>query len=80
MVADAEHEIDSHSYSHENPVAITPQQERDVLEKANELIEKVAGSKPVGNVAPWWEVSTATNELLLSGPHHRGRARREPPS
>ena len=65
MVVDAGHEIGSHGYSHENPVAMTPQQERDVLEKCLELIENVAGRKPVGNVAPWWEVSATTNELLL---------------
>ena len=65
MVVDAGHEIGSHGYSHENPVAMTPQQERDVLEKCIGLIEEVAGRKPVGNVAPWWEVSNATNELLL---------------
>ena len=44
---------------------MTPQQERDVLEKAIELIEDLTGKKPVGNVAPWWEVSATTNELLL---------------
>ena len=65
MVVDAGHEGGSHGYSHENPVAMTPQQERDVLEKCLELIENVAGRKPVGNVAPWWEVSATTNELLL---------------
>ena len=43
MVVDAGHEIGSHGYSHENPVAMTPQQERDVLEKSIELIESVAG-------------------------------------
>ena len=64
-VVDAGHEVGSHGYSHENPVAMTPQQERDVLEKAIELIEDLTGKKPVGNVAPWWEVSATTNELLL---------------
>ncbi|HEV8046053.1 MAG TPA: polysaccharide deacetylase family protein, partial [Rubrobacter sp.] len=39
MVVDAGHEVGSHGYSHENPVAMTPQQERDVLEKCLELIE-----------------------------------------
>src|SRR5215217_4221244 len=60
MVVDAGHEVGSHGYSHENPVAMTPQQERDVLEKCLELIENVAGRKPVGNVAPWWGASART--------------------
>ncbi len=61
----AGHEIGSHGYSHENPVAMTPQQEEDVLVKSIELIEEFSGRKPVGNVAPWWEVSNVTNELLM---------------
>ena len=65
MVVDAGHEVGSHGYSHENPVAMTPQQERDVLEKAMELIENLTGKRPVGNVAPWWEVSNVSNDLLL---------------
>ncbi len=65
MVVDAGHEVGTHGYSHENPVAMTPQQERDVLEKCIGLVEELAGKKPVGNVAPWWEPSSTTNELLL---------------
>ena len=64
-IVEAGHEIGSHGYSHENPVAMTPQQERDVLEKCIGLIEDLSGKRPVGNVAPWWEVSSTTNELLL---------------
>jgi peptidoglycan/xylan/chitin deacetylase (PgdA/CDA1 family) len=66
MVVDAGHEIGSHGYSHENPVAMTPQQERDVLEKSIELIEGLTGRAPVGNVAPWWEVSSVSNDLCWS--------------
>jgi len=65
VIVDAGHEIGTHGYSHENPVSMTPQQERDVLEKCIELVEDLTGKKPVGNVAHWWEPSEATNELLL---------------
>ncbi len=65
MAVDAGHEVGTHGYSHENPVAMTPQQERDVLEKCIGLVEDLTGKKPVGNVAPWWEPSSTTNELLL---------------
>jgi peptidoglycan/xylan/chitin deacetylase (PgdA/CDA1 family) len=65
MIVDAGHEVGAHGYSHENPVAMTPKQEEDVLVKSIELIEKVAGRKPRGYVAPWWEMSAVTAELLL---------------
>ena len=65
MIVDAGHEVGAHGYSHENPVAMTPKQEEDVLVKSVELIEKVTGGKPRGYVAPWWEMSEVTAELLL---------------
>ncbi|WP_027133839.1 polysaccharide deacetylase family protein [Geminicoccus roseus] len=65
-VARAGHEIGMHGYSHENPIALTPAQEEEVFDKCIEVIEKVAGRKPVGYVAPWWEFGPKTNELLLS--------------
>ncbi|MGH3086135.1 MAG: polysaccharide deacetylase family protein [Rubrobacteraceae bacterium] len=65
MVVEAGHEIGSHGYSHENPIAMTPEQEEEVLVKCMDLIEEVSGKKPVGNVAPWWEASAVSNDLLL---------------
>jgi peptidoglycan/xylan/chitin deacetylase (PgdA/CDA1 family) len=64
-VADAGHEIGVHGYSHENPIAMTRLQEADVLDKSIELITRLAGRKPTGYVAPWWEFSNVTNELLI---------------
>ena len=65
MIVTAGHEIGAHGYSHENPVAMTRRQEEDVLKKSIELIEKFSGKKPRGYVAPWWEMSAVTAELLL---------------
>lgn len=65
MIVDARHEIGAHGYSHENPIAMSAKQEEDVLLKSIELIEKISGKKPSGYVAPWWEFSNITNELLL---------------
>ena len=65
MIVDAGHEIGAHGYSHENPIAMTPKQEEDVLLKSIELIKDLTGKKPTGYVAPWWEFSNVTNELLL---------------
>ncbi|SEC81379.1 polysaccharide deacetylase [Paenibacillus sp. GP183] len=65
MVVEGGHEIGIHGYSHENPIAMTSQQEETVLIKCIDLIEKVSGRRPTGYVAPWWEFSNITNELLL---------------
>lgn len=59
------HEIGAHGYSHENPLAMTAKQEEDVLLKSIELIKDITGKNPTGYVAPWWEFSNVTNELLL---------------
>ena len=65
MIVDAGHEVGAHGYSHENPVAMTPRQEEDVLARCVDLIERVSGRRPRGYVAPWWEMSASTGELLL---------------
>lgn len=64
QIVDAGHEIGAHGYLHENPVAMTPTQEEDVLVKCIDLIEKVSGRKPRGYVAPWWEMSESTIGFL----------------
>jgi peptidoglycan/xylan/chitin deacetylase (PgdA/CDA1 family) len=64
-VAEAGHEIGLHGYSHENPIAMSRDQEAAVLDRSIELIERLAGRRPTGYVAPWWEFSRVTNELLL---------------
>jgi peptidoglycan/xylan/chitin deacetylase (PgdA/CDA1 family) len=65
MVVEAGHEIGIHGYTHENPISMTREQEEAVLDKCIELVTKVSGKRPTGYVAPWWEFSTVTNELLL---------------
>jgi peptidoglycan/xylan/chitin deacetylase (PgdA/CDA1 family) len=61
----AGHEIGVHGYSHENPIAMSRQQESDVLDHCIELIGSRSGTRPTGYVAPWWEFSEITNELVL---------------
>jgi peptidoglycan/xylan/chitin deacetylase (PgdA/CDA1 family) len=65
-VADAGHEIGVHGYTHENPIAMTREQEEAILDKCLEVLTKLSGKRPTGYVAPWWEFSPVTNELLLS--------------
>jgi peptidoglycan-N-acetylglucosamine deacetylase len=64
-VAQAGHEIGIHGYSHENPIAMTPQQEEAVLDKCIDLVTKLQGKRPTCYVAPWWEFSAVSNELLI---------------
>src|SRR3977135_813746 len=64
-VADAGHEIGIHGYSHENPIAMTPGQEESVLAPSVEPVTQWAGKRPTGYVAPWWEFSNVSNELLV---------------
>ena len=64
-VVEAGHEVGVHGYSHENPIAMTRQQEEAILDKCIDLVGELSGRRPTGYVAPWWEFSTVTNELLL---------------
>ena len=65
MIVEAGHEIGMHGYSHENPIAMSAEQEEAVLVKCIDLITRLSGKRPTGYVAPWWEFSHITNELLL---------------
>lgn len=58
------HEIGLHGYSHENPLALSLEQEEKILVKTIEILTSLAGKKPVGYVAPWWELSANTIDLL----------------
>ncbi|MFC5555499.1 polysaccharide deacetylase [Methylobacterium iners] len=59
------HEVGLHGYSHENPLAMSRQQEEDVFDKSIEVLQRLSGQRPTGYVAPWWEVSTNSVEILL---------------
>ena len=37
----------------------------EVLDKCISVITEISGKRPTGYVAPWWEFSNVTNELLL---------------
>jgi peptidoglycan/xylan/chitin deacetylase (PgdA/CDA1 family) len=64
-IVDEGHEVGVHGYSHENPIAMSRAQESAVLDRCIDLIENVTKRRPTGYVAPWWEFSPVTNELLL---------------
>jgi peptidoglycan/xylan/chitin deacetylase (PgdA/CDA1 family) len=64
-VAEAGHEIGLHGYSHENPLALSYEQEATIFDKSIALIEQVTGKRPTGYVAPWWEVSENSVKILI---------------
>ncbi|KAF8588976.1 glycoside hydrolase/deacetylase [Ramaria rubella] len=64
-VRDAGHEIGLHGYSHENPVAMTLEQQQDILDHTYELLTDFCGVSPKGSVAPWWETSKEGTSILL---------------
>ena len=65
-IVEAGHEVGLHGYSHENPIAMSPEQEEAVLDRCIELLEGLTGERPAGYVAPWWEFSAVTADLLLA--------------
>ena len=65
MVVQAGHELGLHGYTHENPLAMTKEQEQAILNKTFDLAVDLCGKPPKGYSAPWWELSPNTIDLLL---------------
>lgn len=59
------HEIGHHGYLHESPADLEPSEERRVLERGIESMERTLGTRPVGYRSPGWELSPASVDLLL---------------
>lgn len=60
----AGHEIAHHGYLHEQPTALTLEQEVEAIDKGLEALAEVAGVTPVGYRAPMWDLSWRTPGLL----------------
>nr|POE47954.1 peptidoglycan deacetylase [Quercus suber] len=65
LIAEKGHEIGLHGYSHENPAAMTLEQQTAIMDKCYKLINEFQGKPPRGIVAPWWESSQEGAELML---------------
>ncbi len=63
-IADAGHEIGHHGYLHEPPNFLTPEEERTMIERGIEALERVVGRRPLGYRSPSGEVSKSTYSLL----------------
>ena len=64
-INEAGHEIGHHGWVHENPITLTADQERAVLERGLEALDKIVGIRPVGYRSPAWDNSPSTIPLLL---------------
>lgn len=63
-IVDDGHEIAHHGYLHEPMRGISPQAEAEYLDRGLEALDRVAGVRPAGYRAPWWEVNWHTPDLL----------------
>lgn len=64
-IRDAGHEIGHHGYLHEPPhLASGEEEEEGYLVRGLEALDRVAGVRPSGYRAPWWEATYRTPGLL----------------
>jgi len=60
----ASHEVAHHGYLHEQPTALTLEEEIEALDRGLEALAEVAGVTPAGYRAPMWDLSWHTPGLL----------------
>lgn len=65
MLLKAGVELVPNGYLHEIPALLSREQESDLLDKEIDAITKLTGKKPVGRVAPNWNLSPNSIDLLL---------------
>lgn len=65
QVADGGHELALHGYCHEPVSTLNKVQERDVMLRSADALEKLTGQRPKGNRTPSWDFTEHTVDLLL---------------
>jgi len=63
-IVEGGHEVGHHGYLHESLVGADKATERAYLERGLEALNRVAGVRPSGYRAPWWEATAQTRPLL----------------
>ena len=63
-IVDGGHEVAHHGYLHEPMQGINAATEASYLDRGLEALAKVAGVRPVGYRAPWWELNWHSPALL----------------
>lgn len=64
-VVAAGHEIGCHGWTHEDLATLSPDAERDVMERSVEAVTRVSGLRPRGFRAPYWSLSDQTLDLAV---------------
>ncbi|MDQ0620029.1 polysaccharide deacetylase family protein [Arthrobacter globiformis] len=64
QIVDGGHEVAHHGYLHEPMQGIDAATEASYMDRGLEALEKVAGIRPVGYRAPWWELNWHSPALL----------------
>jgi peptidoglycan-N-acetylglucosamine deacetylase len=64
QIVDGGHEVAHHGYLHEPMQGIDAATEASYIDRGLEALEKVAGVRPVGYRAPWWELNWHSPALL----------------
>lgn len=65
MVVDAGYEVGLHGYAHEFNPALSLEQERSIMGRSYEMIERLCGAPPSGYRAPSGELTAQTIDLLV---------------
>lgn len=65
LIKAAGHEIGHHGWVHEKPLPLSPEQERNVLERGLDALDKIVGIRPIGYRSPGGGTSAVTVPLLL---------------
>lgn len=61
----AGHELGHHGYLHEQPSALSRDQQSAALDRGLDVLAQVAGVRPIGYRAPMWDLSWDMPQLLL---------------
>lgn len=61
----AGHELGTHGYAHEAPSTLSPDQERAVLSRSCEVLQKLTGQAPRGNRTPGWDLTEHSFQIMI---------------
>jgi peptidoglycan-N-acetylglucosamine deacetylase len=64
-LVDRGHEVGHHGWMHENPAELPRDQQRQVLERGLEALERTGAGRPIGYRAPYFDLNDDTVELLI---------------
>lgn len=63
-LVDNGHEIGIHGWIHELNSILPPENERDLMLRSADVLEKISGARPVGIRTPSWDFSNATLDII----------------